>query len=107
MRAHLFTPRRLVEEPAEPSAGSTESAGKVREAASLLLIAGSAYLVLALAGVRIDPNDPSVQGADWGGAVGTAIGSVLARGFGFAAWLVPLELALVARPLFRPGRMPV
>jgi S-DNA-T family DNA segregation ATPase FtsK/SpoIIIE len=71
------------------------------------LIAGSAYLVLALAGVRIDPNDPSVQGADWGGAVGTAIGSVLARGFGFAAWFVPLELALVALPLFRPGRMPV
>jgi S-DNA-T family DNA segregation ATPase FtsK/SpoIIIE len=105
MRAHLFTPRRLVEEPAEPV--DTGSAGKLREASSLLLVAGAAYLVLALAGTRIDPNDPSVQGADWTGAVGTAMGAVLARGFGFAAWLAPLELALVALPLFRPGRMPV
>jgi S-DNA-T family DNA segregation ATPase FtsK/SpoIIIE len=105
MRAHLFTPRRLVEEPAEPV--DPGSAGKLREASSLLLIAGAAYLVLALAGTRIDPNDPSVQGADWTGAVGTAIGAVLARGFGFAAWLAPLELGLVALPLFRPGRMPV
>jgi S-DNA-T family DNA segregation ATPase FtsK/SpoIIIE len=71
------------------------------------LIAGAAYLVLALAGIRIDPNDPSVQGADWCGAVGTAIGSLLARGFGFAAWFVPLELGVVALPLFKPGRMPV
>ena len=88
----------------EPSIGS---AGKVREASSLLLVAGAAYLVLALVGVRIDPNDPSIQGADWGGAVGTALGTLLARGFGFAAWLVPIELCLVALPLFRPGRMPV
>jgi S-DNA-T family DNA segregation ATPase FtsK/SpoIIIE len=104
MRAHLFTPRRLVEEPAEVS---TASAGKLREASSLLLIAGAAYLVLALAGIRIDPNDLSVQGADWGGAVGTGIGMLLARGFGFAAWFVPVELGVVALPLFRPGRMPV
>ncbi|HVW28828.1 MAG TPA: DNA translocase FtsK [Polyangiaceae bacterium] len=110
MRAHLFTPRRLIrplEEEQEPAESVGASAGKLREASSLLLVAGSAYLILALAGVRIDPNDPSVQGADWGGAVGTAIGTLLARGFGFAAWFVPLELALVARPLFRPGRMPV
>jgi hypothetical protein len=104
MRAHLFTPRRLVEEPSEAPA---ESAGKVREAASLLLVAGAAYLVLALAGIRIDPHDPSVEGADWGGAVGTAVGMLLARGFGYAAWLVPVELGMVALPLFRPGRMPV
>jgi S-DNA-T family DNA segregation ATPase FtsK/SpoIIIE len=109
MRAHLFTPRRLVEEPAEPLSPLPEigSAGKLREAASLLLVASAAYLVLALAGIRIDPNDPSVQGADWGGAVGTGVGMLLARGFGFAAWLVPLELGMVSLPLFRPGRMPV
>src|SRR5690242_3774313 len=105
MGVHLFTPRRLVAEPVPAQIAG--SAGKLREAASLLLVAAAAYLVLALAGIRIDPDDPSIQGADWGGAVGTAIGTVLARGFGFAAWLVPLELALVALPLFRPGRMPV
>ena len=107
MRAHLFTPRRLVAEPAETPTDAPGSAGKLREASSLLLVAGSAYLVLALAGIRIDPNDPSVQGADWCGAVGTAIGMLLARGFGFAAWLAPAELGFVALPLFRPGRMPV
>src|SRR5438046_9048831 len=105
MGVHLFTPRRLVTEPAP--AEIVGSAGKLREAASLLLVAAAAYLVLALAGIRIDPDDPSIQGADWGGAVGTAIGTVLARGFGFAAWLVPLELALVGLAVFRPGRQAV
>src|SRR5215467_5440740 len=106
MGVHLFTPRRLAAEPL-PVQHAPESAGKVREAASLLLVAAAAYLVLALAGVQVDPDDPSVLGADWGGAVGTAIGSMLVRGFGLAAWLVPVELALVALPLFRPGRMPM
>src|SRR2546429_1406086 len=103
MGVHLFTPRRLAAEPLP--AGIEGSAGKVREAASLLLVAAAAYLVLALAGIRIDPDDPSIQGADWGGAVGTGIGTVLVRGFGFAAWLLPPEPALVALPPFRPRRL--
>jgi DNA segregation ATPase FtsK/SpoIIIE, S-DNA-T family len=106
MSAHLFTPRRLVEAP-EVQEAVPLSAGKAREAASLLLVAAAAYLVLALAGVRFDPTDPSVTGSDLAGPVGAAIGGLLARGFGLVAWLAPLELGLVALPLFRPGRMPV
>ena len=70
-------------------------------------MAAAAYLLLALLGVRIDPGDPSVSGQDLAGAVGAAVGNVLVRGFGLVAWLAPVELALVALPLFRPGRMPV
>src|SRR5260221_1482214 len=106
MSVHLFTPRRLVEEP-DAGGAPRASAGKLREDASLLLIAAAAYLLLALAGVRIDPSDPSVTGNDWGGPVGAAIGTMLAQGFGVVASLAPVELGLIALPLFRPGRMPV
>lgn len=116
MSVHLFTPRRLA------SAGSASSshgraghesveimegslAAKSREAASLLLVVAALYLVLALAGVRLDPADATVAGSDWVGPVGAGIGGILARGFGLVAWLVPLELVLVAMPLFRKTRL--
>jgi S-DNA-T family DNA segregation ATPase FtsK/SpoIIIE len=83
------------------------AAGKAREAAALLLVAAAAYLSLALVGVRFDPADPSVTGTDWAGPVGAGVGGMLARGFGVIAWLAPVELGLIALPLFRPGRMPV
>ncbi len=105
MSVHLFTPRRLGVSPG--TEGSVPSAGKPREAASLLLVAAAAYLVLALAGIRVDPADPSVIGTEPAGPVGTAIGEALARGFGVVAWLLPVEFGLIAWPLFRPGRMPV
>ena len=35
------------------------------------------------------------------------MGGLLARGFGIVAWLAPLELGLIALPLFKPGRMPL
>jgi len=105
MSAHLFTPPRLAG--AGAPAAKRPSAGKVREAASLLLVAAALYLALALWGVRVDPVDPALLGTEWVGPVGGAVGGVLARGFGVVAWLVPVELLLVALPLFRPGRMPV
>jgi S-DNA-T family DNA segregation ATPase FtsK/SpoIIIE len=70
----------------------------------LLLVVAALYLALALAGVRIDPGDATVSGSDWVGPVGAGIGGVLARGFGLVAWLVPLELVLIAMPLFRKSR---
>ena len=83
------------------------SAGKVREAGSLILVAAAVYAALALAGVRLDPADPAVTGSEWVGPVGASVGGVLARGFGVVAWLAPAELLLIALPLFRPGRIPV
>jgi S-DNA-T family DNA segregation ATPase FtsK/SpoIIIE len=106
MSAHLFTPRRLIEGP-DGLESPRISAGKVREAGSLLLVAAAVYLVLALAGVRVDPADSAVVGAEWVGPVGASLGGVLARGFGVVAWLGPVELLLIALPLFRPGRVPV
>jgi S-DNA-T family DNA segregation ATPase FtsK/SpoIIIE len=78
---------------------------KTREAASLLLVVAALYLALALAGVRIDPGDATVSGSDWVGPVGAGIGGVLARGFGLVAWLLPVELVLIAMPLFRKSRL--
>ncbi|HEX7671511.1 MAG TPA: DNA translocase FtsK [Polyangiaceae bacterium] len=106
MSAHLFTPRRLVEGPGDARQAPI-SAGKVREAGSLLLVAAAIYVALALAGVRLDPADATVRGSEWVGPVGASLGGLLARGFGVVAWLAPLELLLIALPLFRPGRIPV
>jgi S-DNA-T family DNA segregation ATPase FtsK/SpoIIIE len=108
MSVHLFTPRRVGE-----GAGGAASpraviavGGKAREAAALLLIAASVYLVLALASAKVDPRDPSVVGAEWVGPVGGSIARTLARGFGAVAWLAPVELLLVALPLFGRERLP-
>ncbi len=103
MSAHLFTPRRLVDDSGSSSSRG-RAAGKAREAASLLLVAAALYLGLALSGVHLDPEDASVSGSDWMGPVGLAIGNLLARGFGVVAWLAPVELVLIALPLFRQGR---
>ena len=108
MSAHLFTPRRVGEGVGGADSPRVASAarGKAREAAALLLIAASVYLVLALASARVDPRDPSVVGAEWVGPVGGSIARTLARGFGAVAWLAPVELVLVALPLFGKNRLP-
>ncbi len=92
------------------SAGSVLEAGgpvgqgavrRGREAAALLLFTLSVFLCLALASLRVDPNDPTISGGDWVGLVGAAVAGVLGQGFGVVAWLAPVELALVGAPLFR------
>ena len=75
--------------------------GRLREAAALLLFAGSLFLSLALASYRVDPTDPALAGSNWAGAAGAALAGVLVQGFGVVAWLVPLDLACFAAPLFR------
>src|ERR1041385_6432313 len=114
MSVHLFTPRRPSSAGAaalggridgDDPPGSVLSGAKSREAASLLLAVAAVYLALALAGVHIDPNDAAVTGNGWVGPVGASIGGILARGFGLIAWLAPVELVLVAMPLFRKQRL--
>ncbi len=109
MGARPFSPR-PAEGPAEPSVPAVDRPSRApskrgREAAALLLFAVAAFLCLALASARVDPNDPSIRGADWVGPVGGAIAGFLVQGFGLVAWLAPVELALMGAPLFR-GKAP-
>ncbi|HET9933207.1 MAG TPA: DNA translocase FtsK 4TM domain-containing protein, partial [Polyangiaceae bacterium] len=109
MGARLFSPRSAEEIPQVPRASAPASSrlghGPWREAASLLLFAGAAFIALALASFKFDPDNASVHGSDWVGAAGTLVAHVLVQGFGVVAWLAPIELALIGRPLIR-GRMP-
>ena len=79
--------------------------GRLLEAAALLLFFGAAFLALSLASFRVDPFDPTQNGADLAGATGAAVAGILVQGFGVVAWLLPLDLVLLGAPLFR-GRAP-
>ena len=98
MAVRLFSPR-VSEGGAAPGPSSGRRVG--REAAALLLVAAACYLVLALASLDL----PGAAGADgssnWMGAVGAWLARIIATGFGVVAWLVPLELLLMAAPLLR------
>ncbi len=67
-----------------------------REAAAVLLVAAACYLALALASLDLEAAE-----SNWVGPVGAWLAELLAGGFGVVAWLLPLELVLVAAPLFR------
>jgi S-DNA-T family DNA segregation ATPase FtsK/SpoIIIE len=97
MSAPLFLPRE------KPTAVPAKSTGFRRgpEALALLLFTFAAYLVLALASLECSPLDPELVGDNWVGPVGAAIAEVLVRGFGVVAWLFPLELAILGRPLLQ------
>ncbi len=102
MGTRPFAPRTADGPDTDVSSRDSPASGKRgREAAALLLFAISAFLCIALASLRKDINDPSVQGGDWVGPVGALIAGFLAQGFGWVAWLAPLELCLVGAPLFR------
>lgn len=105
MGTRPFLPRRAALDgapaPANVRTTSIAAGRRGREAAALLLFAASVFLCLALASARFDPNDPTVTGPDWVGPVGAAIATFLIQGFGLVSWLVPLELALIGKPLIR------
>ena len=97
MSAQLFLPR-------EKQASAPAKANGFRrgpEALALLLFTVAAYLTLALGSLECSPTDPELQGGNWVGPVGATIAEVLVRGFGVVAWLFPLELALLGRPLLQ------
>jgi DNA segregation ATPase FtsK/SpoIIIE, S-DNA-T family len=105
MGARLFTARVSGAESVQLTSGPTvPTFRRGREAAALLLFACSVFLLLALGGLRKDPAVPSLTGADWVGPVGATVAGFLAGGFGLVAWLVPVELGLVALPMFRGSR---
>ena len=78
-----------------------------RETAALLLMASGLYAALALASFQADPLRPELVGANWVGPVGAVFAGFGARLVGLGAWLLPLELVVLARPLLgdRPIRL--
>lgn len=70
-----------------------------REASAIVLFSGALFSALALISYRCDPSRPHVEGSNWVGPVGASIAEVLVTAVGAVSWLVPLELALIGRPL--------
>ncbi len=107
MNVRLFSPRAATgsDLSSAASTGTGPVQGRLREAAALLLWAGAVFVTLALASYEVDPVDPGVAGGNWAGAAGAALAAVLVQGFGVVAWLLPVELGVLAAPLFR-GQKP-
>jgi S-DNA-T family DNA segregation ATPase FtsK/SpoIIIE len=102
MGARLFTPRTAPSASvAEIQRSEPRPFGRFREASALLLIAGAAFIALALASHRVPAIDLGETPEGWVGPAGGFIAQWLVQAFGVVAWLVPLELGLVALPLFR------
>ena len=125
MNFPLFAPRRAqpaaaTEGAAAPRAGGAARSGAAgaapaarprtpghsyaREAAALVLLTSALYYALALASFRADPMRPEVSGEDWVGPVGATLAGAGVEGVGIMAWLLPLELALLAAPLLAGRR---
>ena len=100
MGARLFVPKTAAAGPALPPSSPARPSGRPREIAALLLVAGGAFLVLALLSCRFGPG-MSDGDVSWVGPTGGFVARILVQGFGIAAWLAPLELSLLAIPLFR------
>jgi S-DNA-T family DNA segregation ATPase FtsK/SpoIIIE len=80
--------------------GSTRNARTyAREAAALVLLASALYWMLALGSFLGDPMRPEVVGEDWVGPVGAALARSVIEAVGVVAWLLPVELAVLAMPL--------
>lgn len=102
MGAQAFIPPSLAEsQPIQRALPRTRGA----EAWALILFAAATFLTLALATAEVHPEDPTVTGSDWMGAVGAVVARMLGIGFGAAAYWVPVELLLIGAPLLR-GRRP-
>ena len=69
-----------------------------------MLLATAAYLALALASLALPAARLEGQDGNWVGPVGAWLAQALVTGFGAAAWLLPLELVLMAAPAFRDER---
>jgi S-DNA-T family DNA segregation ATPase FtsK/SpoIIIE len=107
MGARLFTPRATPTAAVQENPGSgARPFGRIREAAALLLVAGAAFMVLALASHRVPSVDLGQIDDGWVGPAGGFLSRWLVQAFGVIAWLVPVELCLVAVPLFRGRPQP-
>ena len=97
MGVRLFSPRASLGE-GEPEPSRLPLG---REAAALLLLAAAAYLGLALASLQPPALALEQETGNWVGPVGAWLAQAFVTGFGAAAWLLPIELVLMAMPVFR------
>ncbi|MCH2109721.1 MAG: DNA translocase FtsK 4TM domain-containing protein, partial [Polyangiaceae bacterium] len=103
MGAQAFVPPSLRStEKLSPASAPSKKRGA--DAGAFALFSASAFLLLALASLSLDPDDPSFHGGDWMGQVGAAFAGAFARGFGGAAWLAPLALISFGLPWLRGQR---
>lgn len=102
MRTPAFLPTAMLSSnEAHPSRPSSPRAPgrRQREVQALLLCASALFLMLALVSF-----EDAVDGhGNWAGGVGHGVVGTLVEVLGAMAWLAPLELLLVARPLLRPA----
>ena len=101
MRSPAFLPTAMLPPGEQRSAFSPGAAPRVRrqrEVQALLLCASAIFLLLALASFE-DAASPT---GNWSGGVGHGTVDTLVGLLGAMAWLAPVELLLVARPLLRP-----
>jgi len=101
MGARLFVPKPATAGLPVPPTSQHRPTGRPREIAALLLVAGGMFLILALLSCRIVPGPALGSDSSWVGPTGGFVARTLVQGFGIAAWLFPLELSLLAIPLFR------
>jgi S-DNA-T family DNA segregation ATPase FtsK/SpoIIIE len=101
MGARLFVPKSATAGPPVPAPFQHRPSGRPREIAALLLVAGGMFLILALLSCHIVVGPSSGSDSSWVGPTGGFVARMLVQGFGIAAWLFPLELSLLAIPLFR------
>lgn len=87
--------------PSAPTDTRARVYAKGREAASLLLFVTAVFTTLAVASFQGSPTDPHLEGANWVGPVGSSWARLLVGAVGFAAWAVPVELMMLAWPLFK------
>jgi S-DNA-T family DNA segregation ATPase FtsK/SpoIIIE len=107
MGARLFTPRATSTAAVRENPGTeARPFGRIREAAALLLVAGAAFMLLALASHRVPAVDLGQVDDGWVGPAGGFLSRWLVQAFGIVAWLLPVELSLVAVPLFRGRPQP-
>ena len=99
----LWTPNRSDEGDTDAASADAPRPRTVRtyarEAAALLLIATGLYCALALASYEADPLRPNVVGENWVGPVGEVFARLLVELIGVVAWLIPVELVVLSRPL--------
>ena len=101
MGARLFVPKPATAGLPVPPSSQYRPTGRPREVAALLLVAGGMFVVLALLSCHIVPGPAPGTDPSWVGPTGGFLARMLVQGFGIAAWLAPLELSLLAIPLFR------
>ena len=102
MGARLFTPRTVSPALSRENAETvSRPMGRIREASALVLVAGAVFVALALLSHRVPAVDLGRIDEGWVGPAGGFLARWLVQAFGVVAWLVPLELCLVAVPLFR------